>query len=142
MQFPYIAAAVAAVLIVLQQALMLNTGLHRAKTGIGVGFGADRDLERKIRRHGNLAENSAIFILALALAEMLNPASLVVAGLGVVFVVARVSHAVGFASLAGSHLPEEGSRAFLAARGIGAFGTALSGIALGGYLGYLLVMYA
>lgn len=142
MQFPYVAASVAAILIVLQQGLMLNTGLHRARTGIGVGTGADLHLERKIRRHGNLAENSAIFILVLALAEMLNPTSLVIVILGGVFVVARVSHAVAFSSLTGSHGSEDGSKVVVAARVVGSSGTALGGIVLGGYLGYLLLTMA
>ncbi len=132
---PVTAAGVAALLIILQQLLMLNVGLHRTKVRVGVGTGADPDLERKIRRHGNLAESSGLFVAALALSELLGAAPAFVLGVGAVFVVARFSHAIGFSSLTGSHLVE-GSPLFLGMRVIGAFGTALSGLALGGLLLY------
>lgn len=137
MTAPLIAAMVAAIIIILQQLLMFTVGIHRARTSIGVGVADDQQLERKVRRHGNLAENSALFIATLALAEMLGAPQLIVIGFGGVFVIARVFHALGMGSLAGSHLGE-GSRIFGALRGAGAFGTLLSGIGLGGYLLYFL----
>ncbi len=140
MEFPATAALVGATLIILQQALMLNTGFHRAKSQIVIGTGTDRNLERKVRRHGNLAENAAIFVVVLALAELRAPESTALIYLGAAFVVARLAHSIAFVSLAGSHRTDEGSKVFLVARAIGAFGTAVSGIALGGYLAYLLLV--
>ena len=78
MEFPYVAASVGAVLIILQQILMMIAGTHRGKVNIGVGFGDDKDLERKIRRHGNLAENAAIFLVVLSFAEILSGGGLIV----------------------------------------------------------------
>lgn len=143
MPLPITAATVAAIILILQMVLMVLAGAHRAKTGIGVGDssddGVDQDLVRKVRRHGNLAENSALFIVALALAELVGAPANVVMGFGGVFIIARLSHALAFSSLAGSH-GAEGSKLFTLARIIGAFGTFLSGVGLGGYLLYLLCM--
>lgn len=140
MEFPVVAALVAGTLIVLQQVLMLNTGFHRANVRIGVGFGQDLNLERKIRRHGNLAENAAIFIVVLALAEMATPGSAVVKALGMIFVVARILHGIAFSSLAGSHVADGSSKFHTTARFFGALGSAFSGIAIGAYLIYLVLL--
>lgn len=139
MEFPYTAAMVGAFLIILQQILMMNTGTHRAKAQIGVGFGEDRHLERKIRRHGNLSENAAIFIIVLSLAEMLSGGGPVIIAFGSIFVLARVSHAFAFTSLAGSHEKMEGGKIYLLCRMLGAFITGLVGIGLGLYLMFLIL---
>jgi len=139
MEFPYIAASVGAALIILQMLLMMSVGTHRGKAGIGVGFGEDRNLERKIRRHGNLTENAAIFVVVLSFAEMFSGGGTIIAALGGLFVFARISHAIGFSSLAGSHSKDEGSRIFVFFRAVGALTTGLSGIALGAYLAFLLL---
>ncbi|MEM9091030.1 MAG: MAPEG family protein [Cyanobacteria bacterium P01_F01_bin.53] len=136
MTIPVVSATVAAVMIILQQVLMVMVGLHRAKVGIGVGVGNDNQLERKVRRHGNLAENSALFIATLALAELLGASRIVVMGFGIAFVVARISHAIAFSSLAGSHVGAKGSKVFPTMRAIGAFGTLLSGVGLGLFLAF------
>ena len=70
MNLPIYAAALGAFLIVLQVALMLSVGFHRTK-GQFLGVGEDKHLERKVRRHGNLAENSGLFLVVIALFEML-----------------------------------------------------------------------
>lgn len=137
MTAPIITAVVAATIIILQQLLMFTVGIHRARASIGVGFGEDQNLERKIRRHGNLAENAALFIATLALAEMLGTPQQVIMGFGAMFVGARIFHALGMGSLSGSHLADGGT-IFRTMRALGAFGTMLSGVALGGYLIYLL----
>lgn len=134
MDLPYTAATVAAILIILQQILMMIAGTYRAKVSVGVGTGDDKDLERKVRRHGNLAENAAIFVIVLSLTEGLFGSSTVITVFGTVFVIARLSHAAAFASLAGSHGQENASKIFPILRVIGALGTGLSGIGLGLYL--------
>ncbi len=137
MTAPVITAMVAAIIIILQQILMLTVGLHRGRAGIGVGFGEDQNLERKIRRHGNLAENAALFIATLALAEILGTPGIIVMVFGAVFVSARIFHALGMGSLSGSHLADGGA-VFRMMRALGALGTVLAGVALGGYLIYFL----
>lgn len=133
---PLVSAIVAAILIILQQSLMLNVGMHRAKTSVGVGVGADNTLERKTRRHGNLAENAGLFVATLALTELRGAPSIIVTGFGAVFVLSRIFHAIGFSSLVGSHGPNiaKGGKVFIVMRAIGATGTALTGLALGGFL--------
>ncbi|MFN3232288.1 MAG: MAPEG family protein [Alphaproteobacteria bacterium] len=138
MSFPIITATLAAFLIILQQALMLSTGLHRAKAGIGVGLGDDPNLERKVRRHGNLAENAAILLIGLGLVEMYGAPTGAVMTFAIIFGVARLGHAIAFSSLAGSH-GSDGSKLFVACRAVGATGTALGGIAMGVYLAYLVL---
>lgn len=139
MIYPLTAAMAGAFLIILQQLLMMNTGSHRAKVKIGVGYSEDKDLERKARRHGNLTENAAIFLVILALVEGLTGASAVVTSFAVIFVIARICHAVGFMSLSGSHAESGEYTPFVIFRMAGAMGTGLVGIALGLYLAFLLV---
>lgn len=126
MSFPEISTITAAILIMLQMGLMLSVGLHRVSAGINLGFAEDQNLERKIRRHGNLAENAALFLVALALAEMSGASHFYVSILAGIFLIARISHAVGLSSLSGSHQPN--GPLFPALRAIGAFGTVASGI--------------
>jgi uncharacterized membrane protein YecN with MAPEG domain len=137
MTFPLITATLTALILLLQMVLMLSAELHRGKTGVGVGTGDDQNLERKVRRHGNLAENAALFLLALALAEMFGASAMVIKGFAILFLIARLAHALAFSSLAGSH-GADGNKIFGLARIIGALGTALSGVGIAGYLLYLL----
>lgn len=134
MELPYTAAAVGAILIIMQQALMMNTGIYRGKVRVGVGYGDDQELERKIRRHGNLAENAGVFIIVLALTEGIFGGNVVVTGFGIVFVVARLSHAIAFNSIAGSHGQENGPKMYPLMRMAGAVLSGLCGIGLGLYL--------
>lgn len=134
MEFPQTAATVGAILLVLQQVLMMSTGIHRGKASIGVGFGDDKDLERKIRRHGNLAENGAIFVIVLGLAEGLTGGGVIIALFGVAFVLARLAHAAAFSAIAGSHGQEGASKTYVRLRMFGALTTGVSGILLGLYL--------
>ena len=112
---------------------MVMVGLHRARFGVNLGIGEDQALERKIRRHGNLAENAGLFVAVLALAEMTVVPNDVVRIIAIIFLVARLSHAIALSSVAGSH-GAEGGKIFVAARALGAFGTLGCFLALGGYL--------
>ncbi|MEM7190636.1 MAG: MAPEG family protein [Pseudomonadota bacterium] len=127
MTLPEVSIAAAAILIVMQMGLMLSVGMHRASSKIGVGFAEDEHLHRKIRRHGNLAENAALFLVALALAEISGADRFYIGLLAAVFLIARTSHAIGFSSMSGSHSPN-GSVIFPALRIVGAFGTIGSGV--------------
>lgn len=134
MDIPYTAATVGAVLLIMQLVFMISTGTHRGKKMIGVGVGEDKDLERKMRRHGNLVENAAIFIVVLALTEGILGGGVAVTAFGALFVLARFSHAAAFSSLEGSHGVEGGSKLYLRLRMAGALGTSLCGIGLSLYL--------
>lgn len=130
---PFISTILAAALMILTQFLMLSVGLHRTRAQIGIGMGDSVDLERKMRRHGNLIENAPLFVIVLALTEMLGAPRTIVAAFAAVFFAARLMHVIGFSSLAGSHLAE-GNKVFLMMRAGGATLSMLSGLVLGGYL--------
>jgi uncharacterized membrane protein YecN with MAPEG domain len=121
---PLISAATAGVLILLQSILMLATGTKRVKHKQLLGDGGQEDLLRAVRRHGNLAENAAIFVISLALLEMIGTGAPTVAALAAVFVAARLSHALGL-SFANTRNVW---------RVVGASLTALCGLAVGGLL--------
>lgn len=139
MEFPQTAAMLGAFLLFLQQILMLSVGFHRTKLKVGIGLSDDPDLERKVRRHGNLAENAGIFLIVLTLLEISGMASTAVFWFALLFAAARVLHAVGFMHLDGAQGNIEGNKLFLAARVLGATLTGWTGLALGGYFGYLLL---
>ena len=141
MTMPMVAAAVAGTLILLQTGLMLAVGLHRASTNAAIGHSDDRNLERKVRRHGNLAESAALFLAALTVAELSGASIGLITMFGAVFVAARLAHAIGFSSLAGSH-GDEGSKVFVLLRIVGAFGTLGANFGLGAYLVWELMRYA
>jgi hypothetical protein len=133
MTAPIISAYAGGLLIIMQGILMVLTGLHRARAGINLGLGDDPVMERKVRRHGNLAENAGIFLAVLAVAEMTVVPHQVILIIATVFVVARLFHAIAMSTEAGSHGADSG-KIFVAGRALGAFGTLGSFLALGGFL--------
>ncbi len=133
MTVPMVSAMLAAALIIVMMILKLSVGLYRGKVRVGVGVGDNPELERKVRRHGNLSENAALFVATLALAEIIGGSGTVISTFAAVFFAARMFHIIGFSSQSGSHRAD-GFNPFLAMRFAGAMLTVLSGIALGGYL--------
>ena len=135
MNLPLYTAALGAFLIVLQVVLMVAVGSRRVK-GPALGTGGDKDMERRVRRHGNLAENSGLFLAVLVILELLAGQSTYVLSLCILFAVARFSHAIAFSSLAGSHGEDlTGARKlFGGARFIGALGTLLTALGAAGGL--------
>ncbi|MEM9305573.1 MAG: MAPEG family protein [Pseudomonadota bacterium] len=135
-QFPVYTAALAAFLLILQLSLMLTVGFARARTGVFLGEDGTADLQRLIRRHANLAENSGLFLAAIAILEIALGQSAWVAALAGGFALARTLHAGAFLSLAGSHGEDltGGRKAFAGMRFLGAMGTALTGVVLAGAL--------
>jgi len=92
---PVVSAITAGVLIILQMLLMLRTALTRRTAGPSLGEGSDATLLRRSRRHGNLAENAAIFIAGFTLLELMGEQRLwmeIACGL---FVAARLLHVIG-----------------------------------------------
>lgn len=129
---PIYAALLGGGLLILQIALMLSVGTYRSGAKKGVGVDGDMNLERLVRRHGNLAENAAIFLIVLTLYELIFGQTVIALGTAAVFFAARLFHAIGFSSLAGSHLVEaKGAGAkFVLMRVAGAALTALTSIVL------------
>lgn len=124
MYYPVVTAVTAGVLAVLQSSLMLTVGMKRLKYSQGIGDGGYEDLARLIRRHGNLAENAAIFLVVLALLEMTGINHLIVITLASLFIIARFSHALAFSITSGPH----------PLRAFGAILTAILTIVCSGYL--------
>lgn len=130
---PQFAALLGGTLLALQAVLMLTVGAHRNRTATGAGLNGDMTLERLVRRHGNLAENAAFFVLIAALYEMMFGRTWLLLGLGVIFFLARILHALAFSSNSGSHLVDArgAGRGFILMRVAGAGLTVLSAFVLG-----------
>jgi uncharacterized protein len=92
---PAVSAITAGVLILAQMVLLWATVLVRRRVRQSLGEAGDPALTRAVRRHGNFAENAAIFVVSLALVEMLGAPRWFVAGLAALFVIGRVVHAIG-----------------------------------------------
>jgi hypothetical protein len=92
---PVISAFTAGILILLQTALVFAAVNQRRQHGPSLGEGTDPNVIKAVRRHGNLAENAAIFVASVALLEMLGGGKLWVEILCGAFVLARFSHALG-----------------------------------------------
>lgn len=99
--FPYITAATAVVLAVLQMFLMLYTARGRGKYRAGLGDGGSDPLLRRIRMHGNLAENAPLFLILLALTEASGQWAALVPLFAIAFVVVRLAHAIGLSMSSG-----------------------------------------
>jgi uncharacterized membrane protein YecN with MAPEG domain len=92
---PLISALTAGILIVMQMALALTVALARRRNRQSLGDGGNKDVLQAARRHGNLAENAALFIAGFTLMELLGGDRVELEILCAVFVLARVSHAIG-----------------------------------------------
>lgn len=88
---PIYAIILAALLLVLGAMVSIK----RAKTGISIMHGDDMSLAESIRRHGNLAENAAVFLILLALAEANGAGANWLHAAGIIFVVGRLMHPFG-----------------------------------------------
>ncbi|MEO0982633.1 MAG: MAPEG family protein [Pseudomonadota bacterium] len=75
--------------------LSTRIGLIRAKTGTSINDGGDQELALRIRQHGNLTENAAITLLAIAIVEYNGAPDWAVHALGAVFVISRILHPIG-----------------------------------------------
>ena len=92
---PLISAVTAGILIVMQMVLALTVALARRRNRQSLGDGGNKDVLQAIRRHGNLAENAALFIAGFTLMEMLGGNRTELQSLCAAFVLGRISHAIG-----------------------------------------------
>lgn len=114
--FPLVTATTAVALALLQTGLMLYVSMGRAQTATGLGDGGHELMLRRIRMHGNLAENAALFLLLLGLTEMTGDWGLAIPAIATVFVAVRLAHPLGLLRTSGASM----------LRAIGATGTVLS----------------
>jgi uncharacterized membrane protein YecN with MAPEG domain len=92
---PLVSALTAGFLILMQTALMLTVVMARRRNRQSLGDGGHQDLLRAVRRHGNLAENAAIFLAGFTLLELAGGCRIGLAVLCAAFVLGRISHVVG-----------------------------------------------
>ncbi|PCI62570.1 MAG: glutathione metabolism protein [Kordiimonadales bacterium] len=92
----------------------IQTGRMRGKTETSLGEGNDINLLGAIRAHGNLTEYAPMVLILIGGMEYLKANATLVMVMGIVFVVARISHAFGLIN------HPEGTVVF---RAIGALGT-------------------
>lgn len=118
---PVVSAITAGVLIITQMGLMLAVAGVRRSLGQSLGDGDNPRLIGVSRRHGNFAENAAIFVASLALLEMLGAARIFVIGPACLFVLGRLLHAIGLSQTKTINLW----------RVVGVVATALAGFTVG-----------
>ncbi|WP_290978683.1 MAPEG family protein [Hyphomicrobium sp.] len=85
----------AALLAALYMFLTINVIRGRRTHSVALGDGDVADMKARIRAHANFAEYAPFFLLLLLMAELQGLAVWAVHGLGVAFVVGRLSHAYG-----------------------------------------------
>ncbi len=118
---PIVSSLTAGILLALQMVLMIGVILSRRENRQSLSDGGHPDLLRAMRRHGNLAENAAIFIAGFALLELMGADRTGIAIMSAIFVTGRISHAVGLSL-------QKTANVF---RMAGVISTALVGITLG-----------
>jgi uncharacterized protein len=92
---PFVSAFTAGILVIMQMALMFSVVLARRRNRQSIGDGGQHDVLLAIRRHGNFAENAAIFVAGFALLELMGGGRTGLAIMCTAFVLARISHVVG-----------------------------------------------
>ena len=75
--------------------LSLRVSRLRRPLKIGVGDGGNEVLLRRIRAHGNFAENTPLFLILLALLEFATGDNLWLWGAAILFILARLLHVFG-----------------------------------------------
>ena len=87
-----LAAAAAAFLNVwLSSRISALRGIHK----VSVGDGGNEALLRRMRAQANYIENAPFFLILLGALELSDANRLILAGVAIVFLAARVSHALG-----------------------------------------------
>ena len=75
--------------------LSLRVSRLRRPLKIGVGDGGNEVLARRMRAHGNFAENMPILLVLVGFLELATGGNLWLWGAAIAFVVARIAHAFG-----------------------------------------------
>ena len=102
--------------------LSLRVSRLRRPLKIGVGDGGNEVLLRRIRAHGNFAENMPLFLVLLGFVELAVGKSLWLWAAAIVFVLARIAHAFGMDRPGANVLRVAGiALSWLVLLGLGAF---------------------
>ncbi len=118
-----------AILVILYFALAANVSITRGRTKTGLGMGSEPSgpLVKAVRAHGNAAEFIPIFV-TLFLYFLMSGAGGWIVWVVIGVTVCRVLHAIGMLASSDFNGPPHPLRA------VGALGTYLGGLALGGAL--------
>lgn len=109
--------------------LDFRVGALRGKTGISIYDGGHRELGLEIRRQGNFTEHVPYALILIAVLELNGAPGMLLHGLGVVLLAARIAHPIGLDA-------EDASKPL---RAVGAGGTALVSVVGIGYAAWQLV---
>lgn len=90
--------------VLLNTALMVVVIRRRAAMRIGVGLGGDKELERRVRVHGNFAENVPFVLVGLLALALIGFPVWLIHALGALTVLTRLAHAYGLWSYGGSSI--------------------------------------
>ena len=101
---------------------------YRMQFKIGLGDGGNTQLMRAVRVHGNAVEWMLPMLLLLLIAELNHASHLFLHGCGILFLVARVAHAIGLSGRSG----ESGGRMV---------GTAVSWLVIGVLAGWNILAF-
>ncbi len=96
-----ITALYAALIALLFVACAIQVVRNRQRAQVGLGTGTDRQLERSVRVHGNLAEYAPLVLLLMLIYELNGGAAWLLHLLGGLFVLFRLAHAAGLGASAG-----------------------------------------
>ena len=128
LQAPFYTGLLAAALMTMQMVLMGMVIKQRLMSQVLIGDG-EADLLQTIRVHGNFVENAPIFLVGLALIEVLVGSNIWVLVMGSVFLVGRVFHAVGMSITTGPSI----------LRASGTLASLLVTLVAASYLGYTIL---
>ena len=106
--------------------LSMRCGQVRLKQNISVGDGGNLLLVARMRAHSNFTENAPIFVILLGLIELGGGSQMWLWIAGIIFVIARIGHAIGMER----PYPNK-------PRQLGMVGTGLPILVLAGYAIYL-----
>ena len=126
LHLPIYTGLFAALLMIMQMVLMGLVIKQRGTNDVLIGDGGVDAMQQAIRVHGNFVENAPIFLIGLALIELMVGANTWVLVMGAVFVVGRLLHAVGISMTTGLSMP----------RFIGTVASILVTVVAACYLGY------
>ena len=90
-----ITLTIAAAAAILHIWLSVRVSRLRRPLQIGVGDGGHDGLARRMRAHGNFAENMPIFLVLLALLELAGAWPILLWSAAILFILARILHAFG-----------------------------------------------
>ncbi len=89
--------------IIIAIVLGMGIGFLRARRGVSILHNGDMEIATRMRAHGNLMETAALTLLAMAIIELngLNP--IILHGMGMVYIIARIVHPIGLRHDSVSH---------------------------------------